>query len=589
MKPIFRRLTGIETEYAVIAKPLDGDPVPTRIEVYNRILSGIAKQMPAVRAHHLKDGAFLATGGAVWLEAESALAATGNLIEGSSPECRSPRELLAHQRAQDKVFEKASRTPANDVSFRVLKNCRDAAGNFYGTHENYDAEFATGWRLLLWRIGLVATLPLALFAWLSTIIVLLGVLAYEFLFARLVLTALGLESRDTWLTRLLIGVDRAQGRDFPAPSPGWFERVVIAMIFVTQTPLALGLAGLLAICGFHRVRNQLLPFLITRPMISGAGWIDAGGEFGLSERGPALTHVWGFNGFWKERTIFVFGNFIKRLGSEVMFAPYELVDMFRGRQRLQIGIGDSNQCETAEYLKIATTSLVLDCIEAGMLPAPPRIYHPLKALRLVCSDTSCAAPISTRSGSCTPIEIQRFYLNACRRFVDGHSNPPAEAHAVLRLWEQTLDALESRPTTLVGKIDWLTKWHLLETAGKDARPETRKKIDLKYHELGPGGYFQMLAKSGLVERILNDDEIDRAMRLPPVDTPATQRGMLIREFANGSEPLWVNWRWVRLGTRRRAKWIPLIDRETEGARLASRKSPADRISLANGDDDDWAE
>jgi hypothetical protein len=588
MKPIFRRLMGIETEYAVIAKPPEGHPPPTRIEVYNRILTGIAKQMPAVRAHHLKEGAFLATGGAIWLEAESSLTSKGNLIEGSSPECRSPRELLAYQRAQDRYLEKGARTTASEVSFRVLKNCRDAAGNLYGIHENYDAEFACGWRLWLWRIGLVAILPLAALAWISTILVMIAALTYELLFARLLLATLGLEFRDTWLTRLIVGTDRAQGRDFPAPLPGWLERTILAVFFTTQLPLALALSGLLAVCAFHRVRSRLLPFLISRPVISGAGWLDSTGSFQVSERAPALTHVWGYNCFWRERTIFVFGNFIKQLGGEVMFAPYELFELFRPRQRLQIGLGDSNQCETAEYLKVATTALVLDCIEAGMLPTPPKVHRPIKALKLVCADVNCSAPISTRAGTCTVIEIQRFYLHACQRFVESHPQPPAEAKRVLQLWEQTLDALESRPTTLVGKIDWLTKLQLLETAGKDARPEARKKIDLKYHELGPGGYFQILSSKGLVERIISDDEIDRANRLPPLDTPATQRGMLIREFANGSEPIWVNWKWVRLGARRNAKWIQLVDRE-KSPRKKGVKAPRASEGASTGSDDDWAE
>lgn len=586
MKPIFRRLLGIETEYAVIAKPPEGEPLPSRSEVYNRILLGVSRQLPAVRAYNFKEGAFLATGGAIWLEADSDRASTGTLIEGSSPECRSPRELLAHQRAQDKCFERASRTTASESALRIHKNCRDSAGNLYGIHENYDAEFARGWRLWLWRIGLVAILPLAFISWVSSVVVMGLAITYELLFARLLLASLGLESRDTWLTRLIVGTDRAQGRD--QSGPAWLDSLALFFLFVTQAPLAIALSGLLGICAFHRVRSRLLPFLISRPVISGAGWLDPSGAFHISERGPALTHVWGHNGFWRERTIFVFGNFIKLLGGDVMLAPYELPEMFRPRQRLQIGLGDSNQCETAEYLKIATTALVLDCIEADMLPLPPKVYRPMKALKLVCADVTCSAPISTRAGTCTAIEIQRFYLHACQRFVDSHPQPSAEAKRVLQLWEQTLDALESRPMTLLGKIDWLTKLQLLDTAGKDARPEHRKKIDLKYHELGPGGYFQSFFSKGLVERIVTDDEIDRASRLPPVDTPATQRGMLIREFANGSEPLWVNWKWVRLGAHPKVKWIPLVDKEN-AARKGPAKTPRTNERASASSDDDWAE
>ena len=92
--------------------------------------------------------------------------------------------------------------------------------------------------------------------------------------------------------------------------------------------------------------------------------------------------------------------------------------------------------------------------------------------------------------------------------------------------------------------------------------EARKKIDLRYHELSEDGYHQRLSEAGLVETPcgqawLNDAELDRAMRTPPPDSPATMRGHFIREFADGNESLRVNWKRVTIGQGRSRRVIRL--------------------------------
>ena len=152
---IFDRLAGLETEYALAFHARSAQlPVPTRLEFYERIVAALAKKLPTVRAYHLKEGVFLATGGAVWFEAER-LTGNGGLIEGSTPECRSPRELVAFQRAQDCLLEEAAQAASFEGELRLLKNDRDAQGNVYGAQENYEAVFASGIALAAWRVGLV--------------------------------------------------------------------------------------------------------------------------------------------------------------------------------------------------------------------------------------------------------------------------------------------------------------------------------------------------------------------------------------------------------------------------------------------------
>lgn len=566
--PIFARLAGLETEYAVSVKPLPSTSddellPPTKLEIYERVLVALSRQLPVVRAYHLKEGAFLATGGAVWLEADR-LSGDGGMIEGATPECRSPRDIVACQRAQDRLLEDAVKRSSFDCDIRLLKNDRDAHNNIYGAQENYEAEFASGIWLAVWRVGLILLFPLMLLTWAGMLLVSLAGLAYEFLAASLLAPLGDIVVPSGYFRRSLLGEDRAKDRPFGSPWPAWLETASLLAERIVCGPLAGLLFLLLLAVGFRRVRRQLLPFLISRPIFAGAGMLAEDGRFLLADKGPAMNGVLGFGGFFHGRPIILLGDFYKRLVNDAIFAPHDYLDLFGGRQRLQIGIGDSNMCQTAEWLRVGATMLVLDCIEAGEMPEPPRITRPIDALRAVCADTELVHTIQTAQGPCTAVQLQRFYCSACRRFLARRADDaPQEAWDVLRRWERTLDALESDSRSLVGTLDWVTKRFLLEHAPHDASHASLKKIDLKYHELSPDGYHRVLADSLQDQSVLEADEIQRAMRLPPLNSPASMRGRLIREFAGGDEPLAVNWRMVRIGRGVGAKVYRLSEYQSD--------------------------
>ena len=106
---VFERLVGLETEYAILYRPLDpSTPRPSRFRIYEKLVDALGRRIPSVAARHFKDGVFVANGGAVWFEAERP-SAGGGLIEGATPECRGPREVLAYQRAQDRLLADAAK------------------------------------------------------------------------------------------------------------------------------------------------------------------------------------------------------------------------------------------------------------------------------------------------------------------------------------------------------------------------------------------------------------------------------------------------------------------------------------------------
>src|SRR5688572_5225640 len=151
----------------------------------------------------MKEGVFHAAGGAVWFETERP-AVGGGLIEGSTPECRSPRQLVAWQRAQDELLAEAAHE-ASGGAVRLIKNDRDAAGNVYGAQENYDATLATGLRLWAWRLALGTLFPLVLVTWLLLWLIDRAVIVYALAATVIYLVGERFLRRPEWLSRGLFG------------------------------------------------------------------------------------------------------------------------------------------------------------------------------------------------------------------------------------------------------------------------------------------------------------------------------------------------------------------------------------------------
>lgn len=562
--PILDRLVGLETEYALrIRAEGAGGQFPSRFRLYRALVGCLKGHVLTVPARHLKDGVFLANGGAVWFETERP-AAGGGLVEGATPECRGPRELLRYQRAQDRLLGTCARLTDDGGPFTLVKNDRDARGHVYGAQENYEAILARSWSLWLWRAGLVLLVPFLLLTWACVAAMFVGLLVYLSLAGLSYLLLRPFSSAQRALALQLFGRDLVEGRESGSPTPVWLESCLLWMTRIVTVPLAASLWLLAAATAFRRTRRDLVPFLVSRCVISGAGMIDDQGRYLLADKAPAINCLLGLGGFIKDRPLFSVGHFFKALCAESWLSPRDYFELFGDRQRLQICLGDSNMAEVAEFLRVGTTALVLDVIEAGSMPSPPVVVRPLKAMRDICRDPTLSCRVPCADGRhLTALELQRFYLDACRRFLCQQPDATEEAYEVVARWEQVLDALDELQATgeppdgLLGTLDWVTKKQLLDEAGTGLAWNALKKIDIRYHELSPAGYFQQLHDAGLVATLVRPDELDRCTRTPPPNSPATMRSHYMREFSSESGGLSVNWKKVVIGRGRRAKVVRL--------------------------------
>lgn len=567
------RLVGLETEYAIRfspERPADsdgsaGDPGrPGNDVVYQALVGGLKGFVHTRRGdlRTLRQQLFTENGGALAYEALPR-AMHGGLVEGGTPECRGPSELLLYQRAQDGLL--LASLPAAEAELAVLgfpgrlgllKNCRDAEGHVYGAQENYEADLASGWRLAAYRLGLALVVVPA------TLVASVGVWAVMGLLILLGMAALILAGVAALLVppvRPALGQLFSGDRDSGGLTLA-LGRLSYVLDVALFTPCILPLAGLFAAFGFRDIRRGALAFLLSRSIITGAGTVDAEGQLLLSEKGPAIRRLIRTSISPDNRPVFDTGNLMKALTYVHMGRFGPLASLFKGRQRLQLGLSDSNGCQVAEYLKVGATSLVVDMAEAGALADAPQLRRPIRALKAIIADPTLQATVELRDGrSMTALALQRWYLDAARRFMRSAAAPSLEAHEVVRVWEDALARLESgQLDSLVGRLDWVTKRWLLRSLDADASWEARKKLDLRYHELGDG-YLARLEAAGVAEQLVEPAEIQAAMVTPPANTPARSRGRLIRDFAERDVSVTVSWSHVRLGSRFGGKVIRLDD------------------------------
>src|SRR5918911_877192 len=120
---------------------------------------------------------------------------------------------------------------------------------------------------------------------------------------------------------------------------------------------------------FGRLADVLIPFLVTRQLICGAGKVlqtPRGAVYCLSQR---AEHIW--EGVSSATTR-------SRPIINTRDEPHADAERYR---RLHVIVGDSNMNETTTLLKVTMTDLVLRMIEAGVPVKDMTLENPIRAIR----------------------------------------------------------------------------------------------------------------------------------------------------------------------------------------------------------------
>jgi Pup amidohydrolase len=196
------------------------------------------------------------------------------------------------------------------------------------------------------------------------------------------------------------------------------------------------------------------------------------------------------------------------------------------------------------YLKLGATALVLGMIEDEFLPRTLTLRDPVAALKAISRDLTCRQPVELDDGhTISPIALQWEFWVAATRYCATRSVEPWGLD-ILQKWEYVLCHLEQDPLSLARELDWVIKWRLLtsymDRHGYHWDSARVTMLDLQYHDIRrEKGLYYMLERSGEVERIVTDQEIDLAVDQPPSDTRAYLRGMCLKKFRQ--QVFSVNW------------------------------------------------
>lgn len=535
-----QRLVGMETEYVTRLRG-PGSP-PAAEATYQALREEICREVPAVAGTDDPEKRFLANGAALCLETQPMNRhRPGGLMEMATPEVPSIASLVTCQRSLDRMMESAAASANLPEPIRIVKNSRDGAGYVYGCQENYDAEVARGAGLLLYRICILVLWGMQVLCILASLpIFLVAVLATFF---------------RSWRSG-----DWSLSENRFRELPDWLTGGIVTMLRLVHWPLTIGLRFVIRHVAFRRARRYLSGHLVSRICVCGAGGVDEDGCFQLSSKAAAIDRVSDMGGFNGERPIFVFGHWLAMLFGHGFFNLGETKTLLARRQRLQIGLSDSNVVDQAEFVKVGSVSLLLDMIESGCTRGLPVVSRPLLALRVFNTDWNLIRRAASSAGELSALEMQHRIWKAARDFVrqrqfDTSSRIDCQdAEVVLTHWADSLRRVREfrhnghHTVQGVGHVDWLGKLHLIDQLGPRANATARRKIDLKYHELSPDGYLRQWIAADDSSVLINEAEIELRRRWPPDGSPAARRGCFIREFANGDEPITANWTCAHVGT-----------------------------------------
>ena len=299
---------------------------------------------------------------------------------------------------------------------------------------------------------------------------------------------------------------------------------------------------------FWNDARTLVPHLVTRQILVGAGHIAADGD-----TGPAGDGLRGY----------VFSQRADQMWDAVSSATTRARPLINTRdephadaeryRRMHVIVGDSNIAQGSTLLKVAGMDLLLDYLEHGGDLGDLALADPMRAIRDTCHDMSGGVLLERVDGrTITPLEMQAEHLGRLRDHVAQDIEVTALHTAALDLWERGLQALRLQQPELVDtELDWAVKQRLLtrycQRHDTDLTDPRVRRLALAYHDVSVGGGLrQRLEGAGLLRRFVDEETCRRAVDTPPATTRARLRGAVVARAEDLRRDVSVDWVGVRL-------------------------------------------
>lgn len=308
--------------------------------------------------------------------------------------------------------------------------------------------------------------------------------------------------------------------------------------------------------GFDRLFRDLLPLLVTRQVLVGAGKVGA-------ETGAACAYQ------ISQRADF----FAEPANAETLYRR----PIFNTRDephadpakwiRLHVICGDANMIPAATARKVGLVKLALHLAEAGTAPLW-RIADPVRAFQAISRDDKYAFQVALEGRSWTTApEILESYFAAAEATLELDE----EMRWVIDSSRRLLNDLHGNFDRFRREVDWAAKRHVLEQVlseeGTDWRDPSLRSYDLEYHNADPD--------ESLHAALVHMDEVepdpslaDLRASLEGVDEPtrAYARGLAVRRFSG--DLLNASWRTLTFRLNGNPVEVDLPPDATYGPELA---------------------
>ena len=230
--------------------------------------------------------------------------------------------------------------------------------------------------------------------------------------------------------------------------------------------------------------------------------------------------------------------------------------LFRSRQyrRLHLIHGDTNVLPASLFLKVGTTRLVLDLLDADEMPMLV-LGEAVATLRQL--SRTLAPPWCVSMGDGTKadaLELLDLYRQQASRLFRGRDT---ETDALLELWERVHQSLATDKTALVGIVDWVSKEHLLrlfcEHEGIEWGNPWLESQDLEYHQIDPERGLGLALADG--DGLWVPSRLPQSRIEPPTDSRAHARSRLMREIVGKDTSYFLDWEAVEVPNQKRTRLL----------------------------------
>ncbi|QGU07399.1 Pup deamidase/depupylase [Corynebacterium occultum] len=320
---------------------------------------------------------------------------------------------------------------------------------------------------------------------------------------------------------------------------------------------------------FEVMSQGLIPFFVTRQVIIGAGRI------GLGEAGdtPGFQISQRADYFYQELSL---ETTLNRGIINTRDEPHANAVHFR---RMHTIIGDANMSQTANFLKLGMTKLVMDAIEKGVDFSDLKLSTPVEDLRTISRDLSLNVKIKLVDGrELSALEILGIYRERV-------SATDEVDEKVIALWGEVLDLLAEDPLKTAHLLDWTAKWSLIKSyldRGADISDPKLALIDLQYSDIDPAkSLYHALVRKGRMKTLVSQEEIDFAAKNPPKNSRAYFRGRVVSRF--GESITAVSWQTMVLNLGEASAKISLsevdgMNREVAGDLVENAETVAELVA-----------